>query len=264
MKIIGFAQLRDELYKGNLENWFKCMMAVCDYIYIYDQNSTDGSLEYYSRFDNTTVISSPTNRFEEEMVCKNELLNLIKKDHPGSDWIFALDGDTLIDGRLLKDNGNVFRDMCASLIDEEYDAYVFGHKNLWRSDTYWRYDNLYDAVNTDGVVPLWKFKPDIHFESRSGLHISASPISIKNLRRLGDYKLVHRGFATDQQIMDRYELYRSFGQSGYLLERFFIEDDLLVTRIDIELLPDWLEITDDVNPITKRKLRDIYNEAKRG
>ncbi len=263
MKTIGFAQLRNELYKGNLENWFKCMTLVCDYIYIYDQNSTDGSLDYYSKFDNTTVISSPTNRFKEEMVCKNELLNLIKKDHPDSDWIFALDGDTLIDGRLLKNNGDVFREVFTPLIDEDYDAYLFGHKNLWRSDTYWRYDNLYDAVNDGGVVPIWKFRPDIHFESKAGLHISASPVSIKKLRRL-DYTLVHRGFATDQQIIDKYELYGSFGQTGYLLERFFIEDDLLVTRIDLDLLPDWLEITDDVNPRTKRKLRDIYNETKRG
>jgi len=263
MKVIGFAQLRDELYKGNLENWFKCMTAICDYIYIYDQNSTDGSLEYYSRFDNTTVIKSPTNRFKEEMVCKNELLDLIKKDHPDSDWIFALDGDTLIDGRLLRNNGGVFKKLCASLLNENYDAYLFGHKNLWRSDTYWRYDNSYDAVDADGVIPLWRFRSDIHFQSKAGLHISASPISIKTSRRL-DYTLVHRGFSTDQQVMDRYELYRSFGQSGYWLERFFIEDDMLVTRIDLELLPDWFEITDDVNPITKRKLKDIYNETRRG
>ena len=71
MKIVGFAQLRNELEKGNLENWFKCMIPICDYIYIYDQNSIDGSLEYYSRFKNTTVISSPTNRFKEEMICKD-------------------------------------------------------------------------------------------------------------------------------------------------------------------------------------------------
>ena len=57
MKIVGFTQLRNELEKGNLENWFKCM-SVCDHIYIFDQNSTDGSLEYYKKFDNVTVIES--------------------------------------------------------------------------------------------------------------------------------------------------------------------------------------------------------------
>ena len=78
MKIVGFTQLRNELEKGNLENWFKCM-SVCDHIYIFDQNSTDGSKEYYKKFDNVTVIESDTNRFAEELVCKNELLTNGKK-----------------------------------------------------------------------------------------------------------------------------------------------------------------------------------------
>ena len=57
MKIIGFTQLRNEKEKGNLDNWFK-QMSVCDYIYIFDQNSTDGSQEYYKNFNNTFVIES--------------------------------------------------------------------------------------------------------------------------------------------------------------------------------------------------------------
>ena len=263
MKIIGFAQLRNEMEKGNLENWFKCMLPICDSIYIYDQNSIDGSLEYYSKFENTFVISSPTNRFQEEMICKEELLQKIKKEQPDTDWIFALDGDTLMDGRLLKNNGDAFRDLCESLKDEPYDGYIFGFKNLWRSDTYWRYDSDYNWPDNNGTCPLWRFKPDMHFEVRAGLHISASPISVRSTLRL-DYALVHRGFSTDKQIMDKYDLYGSMGQTGYLLDRFLEEGPLAVTKIDPELLPDWLEIIDDVNPITKRKLRDIYNETRRG
>lgn len=82
MKIVGFAQLRNELEKGNLENWFRCMLSICDFIYIFDQNSTDGSLEYYKKIDNVVVIESPTNRFEEEMICKNDLLQKIIIEHP--------------------------------------------------------------------------------------------------------------------------------------------------------------------------------------
>jgi hypothetical protein len=262
MKIIGFAQLRNELEKGNLENWFKCMVPICDYIYIYDQNSIDGSLEYYSIYEKVSVISSPTNRFREEMICKDDLLQLIKKDHPDTDWIFALDGDTLMDGRLLKNNGDAFKTLCAALKDESYDGYVMGFKNLWRSDTYVRHDSDYNWPDNNGVCPLWRFKLDMHFEVRAGLHISASPISVKHTRRL-DYALVHRGFSTDKQILDKYDLYGGLGQTGYLLDRFLEEGPLAVTRIDSELLPDWLEITDDVNPLTKRKLRDIYNETRR-
>ena len=70
MKIIGFTQLHNELSKGNLKNWFRSL-EFCDYIYIYDQASTDGSLDYYKTHKNTVVIESPTNDFEREIACKD-------------------------------------------------------------------------------------------------------------------------------------------------------------------------------------------------
>jgi hypothetical protein len=112
MKVVGFAQLRNELEKGNLENWFKCMNTMCDFIYIFDQNSIDGSLEYYKQFDNVYVISSPTNRFKEEIICKSELLKVLKINHPDTDYIFWLDGYTLVDGRLLLNDGQRFKELC--------------------------------------------------------------------------------------------------------------------------------------------------------
>ena len=91
MKIIGFAQLYDELSNGNLENWFKSMNTICDHIYIYDQASTDGSKEYYKTQPNVTVIESPINDFENELICKQKLLEQIRKDHPDYDWILWLE-----------------------------------------------------------------------------------------------------------------------------------------------------------------------------
>ncbi len=109
MKIIGFAQLHNELSNGNLENWFKSMTAFCDFIYIYDQNSTDGSKVFYKKFPNTVIIESAINDFENELSCKQKLLNLIKKEHPDTDWIYWMDGDTILDGRLTKNNGELIR-----------------------------------------------------------------------------------------------------------------------------------------------------------
>ncbi len=237
MKIVGFAQLRNELEKGNLENWFKCMQSICDYIYIFDQNSTDDSLNYYRKFDNVIVIESPTNRFEEEMICKNDLLQKIIIEQPDTNWIFWMDGDTLLDGRLLKNNGDEFRNLLTILQNESYEGYKLGHKNLWRSDIYWRHDNLYNWLDDDGVSAIWKFRKDLHFETRVGLHIRAYPININNLRKL-EYKLIHRGFSTDQQIITRYDIYKDRGQSGWKLDRFFDETTLAVERLDLSLLPE--------------------------
>lgn len=261
MKIIGFSQLRNELEKGNLENWFKCMLPICDYIYIFDQNSTDDSLEYYKKFDNVIVIESPVNRFEDEMICKNDLLQKIIIDHPDTDWIFWMDGDTILDGRLLGNNGDNFRDLCESLKNEHYEGYDLGHKNLWRSDIHWRYDNLYNWLDDDGVCALWRFRKNLQFEIKSGLHIRAYPININRVRKL-PYKLIHRGFATDYQIITKHDLYKGRGQSGWKLDRFFDESTLAVTELERILLPEWFVVTDDINPKEKKKLIDIYNEQK--
>jgi len=103
-------------------------MSVCDHIYVFDQASDDGSLDYYKTIENCTVIESPTNRFSEEVVCKQELLERIQKDHPDADWIFWLDGDTLMDGRLLKDER--VRTLLVKMGTQGYDGLRLGHYNL--------------------------------------------------------------------------------------------------------------------------------------
>jgi hypothetical protein len=257
MKIVGFSQLRNELEKGNLENWFKCM-SVCDFIYIFDQNSTDGSLEYYKRFNNVVVIESPVNRFHEELLCKQELLNKIKTDHPDTNYILWMDGDEILDGRLLKDQ--VFRDMCNELWPDPFQGYLFGHKNLWRSDVHERLDDGFAGMDGAGVCRLWKFNMNLSFNGNPGLHQDQFPVNL-NKKRL-DFSLIHRGFSTDYQIMTRYDVYKSYGQSGWELERLLNESSLTVQKINYELLLSWFEIKDDMDPTTKRKIRDIYNETK--
>ena len=262
MKVIGFSQLRNELEKGNLENWFKCMLPLCDFIYIFDQNSTDGSLEYYNKFPNTVVIESPTNQFNNESRCKQDLLNKIKIEHPDTNFIFWVDGDTLVDGRLLKNNGQPFKDLCLRLSNAMSDAYSFGHKNLWRSDIYERLDDSFNWLDGHGVCALWKFTPDISFDTTRGLHRRNYPITI-NMHRKCEFSLVHRGFATDYQIMTKYDVYKGNGQTGWALDRLLEESTLKVQEINRELLPEWFNVTDDEDPINKKKIREIYNELPR-
>ena len=258
MKIIAFTQLRNEKEKGNLENWFK-QMSVCDYIYIFDQNSTDGSLEYYKQFDNTVVIESPTNRFKEELVCKQELLTKLLNDHPDVDWILWIDGDLLLDGRLLSNNGEQLRKICELGNNHKIDAYTFDHYNLWRSDVHYRVDDRYHALSGTWI-PLWRNNGNLHFNTVSGLHRRQYPNGLSNIRQT-PYCVVHSGFATDYQIITKYDVYKSNGQNGWELERLLNEHTLEVRDLDRSFLPDWFEIKDDVNPKDKKLIRDIYNES---
>jgi hypothetical protein len=261
MKLIGFAQLRNELSKGNLENWFKCM-SVCDFIYIYDQNSTDGSLDYYKQFINTVVIESPINDFSNEIVCKHKLLKLVLEDHPDCDYIFWMDGDTLLDNRAIENNGAALKQNILEYgLKEKVDCFCVNHYNLWRSDIFYRIDDHYHDLN-GGVAAFWRNTGELEFPILGNkLHAEQNPAGMKTAARI-DLALIHRGFATDYQIMLKYDIYKERGQSGWALERLLNEETLQVELLPKGILPSWFKLTDTEIPNKKKKIREIYNEQK--
>tara|TARA_Y100000593_G_scaffold95031_1_gene198562 strand:+ start:13684 stop:14478 length:795 start_codon:yes stop_codon:yes gene_type:complete len=259
MKIIGFSQLRNERSKGNLENWLKCM-DICDYIYIVDQASDDNSKELYDKCDKISAFYNKTNDFENEIFIKSELLKRLRSDHPDTDWIFWVDGDTLIDGRLLSAGKETLKHMCGIASANNADGITFGHYNLWRSDIYYRIDDGYHGLNDSGVICLWRNTPEIFFpENSPGLHGSQYPRNIKNIMP-ANLNLIHRGFATDEQIMLKYDIYKTRGQTGWELDRLLNESSLAVEELPKELLPNWFDIKDSIDPTKKKKIIEIYND----
>ena len=93
----------------------------------------------------------------------------------------------------------------------------------------------------------------------AGLHKSPIPSGIKSVKRV-DCNLIHRGFATDEQIILKYDIYKSFGQTGWDLERILDESQLVVEILDKKLLPSWFTITDDFDPSRKKKIKQKYVE----
>ena len=252
MKIIGVSQLRNELSNGNLENWFRCM-EFCDYIYIYDQASDDGSKEYYKRYKNTVVIESPVNDFEREISCKDVLLRRVLEEHPDVDWIYWIDGDTILDGRMLRNDHREIYNILEQATQQKIDAIVMGHYNLWRSDVYHRVDNDYDWFHKNGRRVFWRNNGLLKFVDNGGLHQPQFPQGLLKQVRI-DRDLIHRGFATDEQIMNRYHIYKSKGQTGPMLERLIDETGLRVERIQDDIFPDWYSTDDNVSPLEKKRL----------
>lgn len=259
VRIVGFAQLHNELAKNNLENFMRSMQLVCDHIYIFDQASDDGSREYYKQFDNLDVIYSETNRFIDEGSCKQELLSLIKqKEEPGT-WIFWMDGDTVPERKML--DKKYLRKKIQEADWESYDAVITGHYNLWRSDLFYRIDNKYHHIHTrvDGNTAFWKLSDNIRFLTGPGLHKKPYPQGLKRSKR-EEFSLIHRGFATDDQIITRYKIYKDRGQKGDDLERLLDEQTLQVVKIDPQMYPEWIKVSHD-NPVNKQLVREIYNAS---
>jgi len=255
MKLIGFAQLRNEKEKGNLENWFACMNALCDKIYIYDQNSTDGSQEYYKQFDNVKVIESTTNDFSREICCKADLLDLVKEENEEGDWIFWLDGDTIVE-RNIVENPQGLKDY---LSETTYGGLAVGHYNLWRSDLYYRTDDNFHWLNGK-VIAFWKLTNNLSFPRAEGLHRPQYPDGIVNLGRL-HVDLIHRGFSTDYQLVTRYDVYKARGQTGWKLDRMLNEKGLVVEKLDPAKIPEFAP-KEDKHPSTLQPLIEVYNESK--
>lgn len=253
-KIIGFAQLHNEESRGNLDNWFRCMEP-CDHIYIWDQYSTDNSREIYNKHkDKTTVIYSPTNRFDEELICKDILYKKMLQEQPDVDWVLWLDGDLLLDGRLLE-NDNLNR-LCNMLDERDVDLPCFGHYNLWRSDIYYRTDQGYHNLHGHWF-PLWGKPKNKWFETIKGLHHGQVPQGTTKAAKV-DCSVIHRGFAKDELIANKYKMYKALGQTGWDLDRLIDESTLTVERLPESILPKWFNIQDTINPTTKEKLIDLY------
>lgn len=258
IKIIGFSQLRNEHAKGNLRNWLKQMFQVCEYVYVYDQNSTDGSQEIYKEYKNLHVIYSNKNRFSEEITCKGELLNKVLTEHPDTHYLFWVDGDTLVDGKLLANNGSNLQNLCHAGIQSDIDGFKFEHYNLWRSDIYYRVDDKYHDLN-GGVCALWRNNGRLSYPTKNGLHHQQWPNGIDKIAQV-PFGLIHRGFATDYQIITKYKVYGSRGQSGWALDRLLNEEGLTVKKLPDYYLPEWFQITDDVHPQNKKRMREVYEE----
>ena len=79
-----------------------------------------------------------------------------------------------------------------------------------------------------------------------------------------DFKLVHYGFATEDQIINRYDLYKSLGQEGWELDRLLDESTLKVKESDPDILPDFVDTSQCVDPTTKKPVLEIYNERQHG
>jgi hypothetical protein len=209
-------------------------MDFCDKIYIYDNNSTDGSLEVYASNPKCVVVRSTTNNFEYELVCKRILLKKLISENPEVQWICWTDVDTLLDARLVKDDAIILRDWLKKAGNNGIDGIKLGHYNLWKSETHYRLDNSYHCFHEWGRIPFWRNNGRLEFPAIPGLHQSQEPKGLDTIIRI-DYNLVHRGFASESQIRERYEVYKSKGQSGPDLDRLIDESNLWLEAIPQEV-----------------------------
>lgn len=212
-KIVAFLQLYNELDKGNLIRCLDNCSQWSDEILIYDDASTDGSMDVYLKYTEIeNIIVGTSNEFNRELYHKEQLLGMARSKQP--DFIGWIDGDDIFD-RTLTENMQAFLED----IPKSVDGVQCHNVNLWRDDRFYRVDNLFDGLDK---INIWRNSTQLRYEPSGGLHQPQNPQGMQSIVNLGN-KLLHYGFASERSIARKYLDYKSHGQGGWALDRLIDE-----------------------------------------
>ena len=170
------------------------------------------------------------------------------------DFILWLD----IDEVLSKDTD--IQQLCGFMKHHEIDGLSMKEVNLWKSNSYYRTDTLYDL---GWFVRLWRVTPDMKFDCSPGLHKQQYPITVRNIARLNNPPcVIHYGFSDNNNLAHKFFVYRQNGQKGCALYRLIMEKpdsqftdpelsniNLTVQRVDSSIIPDGLIKDDENDPV---------------
>jgi glycosyltransferase involved in cell wall biosynthesis len=169
MKILAFLQMHNEVESGNLVRCLDNCKRWADDIVIYDDASTDSSIEVASKYT-THILRGAVNNIREELFHKQQLLQYALTLQP--DWIMWLDCDEILDRN--GTNGGLRK--LAESASPDIQAFGFAELQLWRSETYYRTDGLF---STQRFIRLWRVVPDMNIATAVGLDLPSYPRHIK-------------------------------------------------------------------------------------
>jgi cellulose synthase/poly-beta-1,6-N-acetylglucosamine synthase-like glycosyltransferase len=227
IKLIGFLQIHNESKKENLERVLNHLSKFCDDIVIYDDGSTDNSIELALKYTKNIIIGE-TNDFQNELEHKQQLLNLALSLNP--DWIIWLDADEVFDK-----HGEMYgiRALCNYGDSKKIDGFSFQEFNLWKSTGEYRVDELWHKL---WQVRLWKNNGKLKFLQEKGLHRQIYPLGLNKILR-SDFKVIHYGFSSEEKLRQKYEMYKKAGQTGRSLERFYDENGIKLKKFSRDWFP---------------------------
>ncbi len=193
--LCAFLKVRNEIIReGNLHRVLRNIEQYCDAAVVCDDASTDGTREALSEWvyrqsvacsapERWQMISVPPNEqdFRQELVWKQRMLDLVHAIKP--EFVLWMDGDEVFDANGTKH----LREFCESVRTSPAKAWRFHYTQFWRNTLFARTDSGFD----DGwFLKLWRYSPDLTFETKPGTHHAQFPQQIMHAFNTG---LVHNG-----------------------------------------------------------------------
>ena len=198
VKIYAFIQMFNESITGNLERCLNNCKQWADDIIIYDDKSTDDSVQLAKKYTNNIILGN-TNEWTKETFHKQTLLNYIHKMDVKPDWLLWVDCDEIIDKSFIT-NAKIF---CKDNLISNVDAYSFQQINLWRGETHYRTDGMLYGENfldAGWFVRLWKYNTELQMNTIVGPDQRLYPSNIKNIQP-APFKIIHYGFSNYKKTM---------------------------------------------------------------
>ena len=271
MKIFAFIQMYNESISGNLIRCLENCKEWASEIIIYDDKSTDNSVEIASKYTNHIILGEK-NCWIRETSHKQKLLDYIHQMEEKPDWILWIDCDEIVCNSTIMN----LKQFCIDNQNTDIDAFSFQQINLWRGEYYYRKDGVLYGENPGGAgwfVRLWKYSPELKMKETEGADQRLYPISIKKTESC-TFKIIHYGFShyktcmkhigvqgsTKQQLIDTAsgEIYVKLANSGIEWAKTYVsngkgvpnmflnEENLITEKVPLDWFP------------TKNIPKDIY------
>ena len=173
----------NEVEKGNLIRCLENVKQFCSDIVIYDDASTDNSVEVATKYTQHIIIGKENN-INRELFHKQRLLDYaIKEINP--DWFFWIDCDEILCRIGIKD----IQEICRLADNKGITGVSFHELNLWRGENWVRLDSLFDM---GCFVRMWKNDGQLKFNLKEGVHQDLFPIGLKVKQAVP--RIIHYGF----------------------------------------------------------------------
>jgi glycosyltransferase involved in cell wall biosynthesis len=191
MNVVGMIRCKNE--SRWIDRVIESILPLCSRVFVFDDNSTDGTPDICRSIPRVTVIESEYCTLDESRD-KNALLGVARV---GADWIIHIDGDEVLTKR---------ERLYAIMSTTKSVSLALPVLYLWNREDRIRVDGVYGKMSRASV-----FRPgNARFEptgNGGNFHCGNVPHSLLGTRQLVDSPLLHFGYQFKADRIRKYEFY---------------------------------------------------------
>ena len=219
--IFGLMVMKDEEFRY-LDACLKWNSAFVDEMFVYDDRSTDNSVEIAERYGTVAVrVSGDASFMEDEGQFRQDAWHSFEatmKPSPG-DWVFVFDADQFLTTPLSGDPDDV-RDVLDRLMTEavSYNSVDIPFKEIFEVDglgnPHYRTDGFWDTIH---APHLFAYKEGGEYLQKSMGCGSVPMYVLKTSSKSNskDLTVLHYGYAVFEDRVDKYDRYSSLDEHGH-------------------------------------------------